>query len=52
MIWRNPAIKYGLGNLIENAADFARSRVDIEARWGPARWWSPSPTTAPASPRR
>jgi two-component system, sensor histidine kinase RegB len=36
LIWRNPAIKYGLGNLIENAADFARSRVDIEARWGPA----------------
>jgi two-component system, sensor histidine kinase RegB len=34
-IWRNPAIKYGLGNLIGNAADFARSRVDIEARWGP-----------------
>ncbi len=33
-IWRNPAIKYGLGNLIGNAADFARSRVDIEARWG------------------
>jgi two-component system sensor histidine kinase RegB len=35
MIWRNPAIKYGLGNLIENAADFARTRVDVEARWGP-----------------
>jgi two-component system, sensor histidine kinase RegB len=34
-IWRNPAIKYGLSNLIGNAADFARSRVDIEARWGP-----------------
>jgi two-component system, sensor histidine kinase RegB len=34
-IWRNPAIMYGLGNLIGNAADFARSRVDIEARWGP-----------------
>jgi two-component system sensor histidine kinase RegB len=36
MIRRNPAIKYGLGNLIENAADFARAKVDIEARWGPA----------------
>ena len=35
MIWRNPGIKYGLGNLIENAADFARTRVDVEARWGP-----------------
>jgi two-component system, sensor histidine kinase RegB len=34
-IWRNPAIMYGLSNLIGNAADFARSRVDIEARWGP-----------------
>jgi two-component system sensor histidine kinase RegB len=30
---RNPAVTYGLGNLIENAADFAASRVDIEARW-------------------
>jgi two-component system, sensor histidine kinase RegB len=34
-IWRNPAIMYGLGNLIGNAADFTGSRVDIEARWGP-----------------
>ena len=30
---RNPAITYGLGNLLENAADFAASKVDIEARW-------------------
>ena len=30
---RNPAISYGLGNLIENALDFAHSRVDVEARW-------------------
>lgn len=30
---RNPAILYGLGNLIENAVDFARSRVEIVARW-------------------
>jgi len=36
MIWRNPAIKYGLSNLIGNAADFAGTKVDIEARWGPA----------------
>jgi two-component system, sensor histidine kinase RegB len=36
VIWRNPAIKYGLGNLIENAADFARSKVDIEVRWSAA----------------
>src|SRR6516162_1605688 len=30
---RNPAIRYGLGNLIENAVDFAHSRVEIAARW-------------------
>ena len=30
---RNPAITYGLGNLLENAIDFASSRVDVEARW-------------------
>jgi two-component system sensor histidine kinase RegB len=30
---RNPAITYGLGNLIENAIDFAESEVSIEARW-------------------
>jgi two-component system sensor histidine kinase RegB len=30
---RNPAIRYGLGNLIENAVDFARQRVEILAAW-------------------
>jgi two-component system sensor histidine kinase RegB len=30
---RNPAIRYGLGNLIENAVDFANKRVDILAQW-------------------
>ncbi len=30
---RNPGIIYGLGNLIENAIDFARSEVKIIARW-------------------
>ena len=30
---RNPAILYGLGNLIENAVDFAKSRVEVAARW-------------------
>jgi len=30
---RNPAIRYGLGNLIENAVDFAHSRVEIFVRW-------------------
>jgi two-component system, sensor histidine kinase RegB len=29
----NPAIIYGLGNLVENAVDFARARVEITARW-------------------
>jgi two-component system, sensor histidine kinase RegB len=29
----NPAIIYGLGNLVENAVDFARARVEIAARW-------------------
>ena len=31
---RNPAILYGLGNLLENAVDFARERVEVAA------WWS------------
>jgi len=30
---RNPAIRYGLGNLIENAVDFAHTRVEIFAQW-------------------
>ena len=30
---RNPATRYGLGNLIENAVDFAHTRVEIFARW-------------------
>src|SRR5579885_1147228 len=30
---RNPAIRYGLGNLIENAVDFANKRVDIASQW-------------------
>ncbi|MEA2990227.1 MAG: two-component system, sensor histidine kinase RegB [Alphaproteobacteria bacterium] len=30
---RNPAILYGLGNLVENAVDFARERVDVTADW-------------------
>jgi two-component system sensor histidine kinase RegB len=29
----NPAIVYGLGNLVENAVDFANSRVEVAARW-------------------
>src|SRR5712691_6731829 len=30
---RNPAILYGLGNLLENAVDFALERVDVNADW-------------------
>jgi len=30
---RNPGILYGLGNLIENATDFADTSVDIHAEW-------------------
>src|ERR1700742_540054 len=30
---RNPAILYGLGNLAENAVDFANERVVIEMQW-------------------
>ena len=30
---RNPAIVYGLGNLLENAVDFARARVVVGAQW-------------------
>jgi len=30
---RDPAVLYGLGNLIENAVDFARSAVEIKAHW-------------------
>lgn len=30
---RNPAILYGLGNLLENAVDFARDGVAVNAQW-------------------
>jgi two-component system, sensor histidine kinase RegB len=30
---RNPVILYGLGNLLENAVDFAREQVDVTAEW-------------------
>lgn len=32
-IWRAPELLHGLGNIIENAADFARSHVRIQARF-------------------
>lgn len=33
VVERRPGVIYGLGNLIENAADFAKSQVDITAEW-------------------
>lgn len=30
---RNPGLLYGLGNIVDNAVDYAASRVLIEARW-------------------
>jgi two-component system sensor histidine kinase RegB len=30
---RSPAILYGLGNLVENAVDFAKARVEVAVRW-------------------
>jgi len=33
VVVRNVALLYGLGNLIENAVQFARGKVDVEANW-------------------
>jgi two-component system sensor histidine kinase RegB len=30
---RNPGVIYGLGNLVENAVDFAASKVEVKASW-------------------
>jgi two-component system sensor histidine kinase RegB len=30
---RNPAILYGVGNILENAVDFARNTVEVNAWW-------------------
>lgn len=30
---RRPGVIYGLGNIIENAVDFARTRVEVRAEW-------------------
>ncbi len=37
VIRREPGVLYGLGNILENACDFAESRVEIEARWDDER---------------
>ena len=33
---RNPGLAYGLGNLVDNAVDFAQSEVRLHAEWSPA----------------
>jgi two-component system sensor histidine kinase RegB len=30
---RNPGVIYGLGNLVENAIDFAATKVEVDANW-------------------
>jgi len=35
-VWRAPELLHGLGNIIENAADFAHSLVAVTARWDDA----------------
>src|SRR6185312_10291952 len=32
-VWRAPELLHGLGNIIENAADFANATVAVSARW-------------------
>lgn len=32
---RNPGLAYGLGNLVDNAVDFAQSAVELRAEWTP-----------------
>lgn len=36
-VWRAPEILHGFGNLIENAADFARREVVLKANWDSSR---------------
>jgi two-component system sensor histidine kinase RegB len=33
VVARNPAILYGVGNILENAVDFARNTVEVDAWW-------------------
>ncbi len=48
---RNPGLIYGIGNLVENAVDFAAHRVDITAAGRPPTWNWWCGTTARASLR-
>jgi two-component system sensor histidine kinase RegB len=36
-VWRVPELLHGLGNIIENAADFAHTRVCVQARFDSAQ---------------
>jgi len=36
IVSRNPAILYGLGNILENAVDFAQKRVEVTVAWNDA----------------
>ncbi|MGF1454710.1 MAG: ActS/PrrB/RegB family redox-sensitive histidine kinase [Alphaproteobacteria bacterium] len=38
-VLRRPEILYGLGNIVENAVDFGRERVEITAWWNPRDIW-------------
>jgi two-component system sensor histidine kinase RegB len=38
-VWRAPELLHGLGNIIENAADFADTRVNITAGWSDEELW-------------
>jgi two-component system sensor histidine kinase RegB len=35
LVMRNPGIAYGLANIMENAVDFAASRVNVDISWNP-----------------
>jgi two-component system sensor histidine kinase RegB len=37
--WRAPELLHGLGNIIENAADFADTKVNITAGWSDEELW-------------
>ena len=45
---RNPGLRYGLTNLVENAVDFATTRVEIEVSWSMHRYPSFSAATSNA----
>ncbi len=33
ILLRNPGVIYGLGNIVENAVDFANERIEVTAKW-------------------